>query len=375
MRTRFCAALLALAFGAAQADVTVGVTLCATGPGASLGIPERNAIALLPPTLGGEKVTYVVLDDGTDPAGAFKNAQKLISENKVDAIIGSSTFPPSLAAARAAAEARTPIIALAPIRPPAEVAPWVFTTPQSVAVVAASVVRHMKAAGVKSVAFIGYNDPSGDDWWNNLSRQAQAVGVAMVANERYNRTDTSVIGQALKILSAAPDAVFIGGSGTPAVLPQLTLVERGYRGRFYHNHGSTNRDFIRVGGKSVEGSILPASPMLVAEQLPEGHPSKRTALEFLRVYEGAHGAGSRNVFAAYAHDAYLLLRHAVPRALRQARPGTAEFRQALRDALEGVRDMPGTSGVFNLSPSDHGGLDERAVVMVRVEGGDWKLAK
>ncbi len=239
----------------------------------------------------------------------------------------------------------------------------------------AAVARHMKAAGVKSLAFIGYNDPSGDDWWNNLSRQAQAAGIAMVANERYNRTDTSIIGQALKILSAAPDAVFIGGSGTPAVLPQLTLVERGYRGRFYHNHGSTNRDFIRVGGKSVEGSILPASPMLVAEQLPEGHPSKRTALEFLRVYEGAHGAGSRNVFAAYAHDAYLLLRHAVPRALRQARPGTAEFRQALRDALEGVRDMPGTSGVFNLSPSDHGGLDERAVVMVRVEGGDWKLAK
>ena len=375
MRKRLCAALFALAVGAAQADVTVGVTLCATGPGASLGIPERNAIALLPPTLGGEKVAYVVLDDGTDPAGAFKNAQKLISEHKVDAIIGSSTFPPSLASARAAAEARTPIIALAPIRPPAEVAPWVFTTPQSVAVVAASVVRHMKAAGVKSVAFIGYNDPSGDDWWNNLSRQAQAEGIAMVANERYNRTDTSVIGQALKILSAAPDAVFIGGSGTPAALPQTTLVERGYRGRFYHNHGSTNKDFIRVGGKSVEGSILPAPPMLVAEQLPENHVSKRIALEFLKVYEGAHGAGSRNVFAAYAYDAYLLLERAVPQALKRAKPGTAGFRLALRNALESVRDMPGASGVFNMSPADHNGLDERAVVMVRIEGGDWKLAR
>jgi len=373
--SNIAAALLVLAMGSAQADVTVGVTLSATGPGASLGIPEKNAIALLPTTLGGEKVTYIVLDDATDPTAAARNAQKLVTENRVDVIIGASVFPTSLAAARVAAEGKTPIIAMAPIRPAPESAAWVFTTPPSVAVVAVAVLRHMKAAGVRTAGFVGFNDASGDDWWNHLSQQAESAGIRMVANERYARTDTSVTAQALKVLLAAPDAVFIGGSGTPAALPQITLVERGYKGRFYQNHGSTHRDFIRIGGRSVEGTILPAPPMLVAEQLADGHPSKRPSLEFIRLYEGAHGAGSRSVFGGYAWDAHLLLQRAVPVALRKARPGGAEFRQALRDALEGIRELPGVSGVFGMSAQDHNGLDDRAVVMVTIEGGDWRLAR
>ena len=367
--------LFSAALSNAQAEITVGVTLSATGPAASLGIPEKNMIALLPKTLGNEMVTYVVLDDATDPTIAAKNVQKLVFESKIDVLIGSSTVPTCLAAARVAAESRTPVLAMAPFNTPPEIAPWVFQTAQSVALVARVVVGHMKSAGISSIGFIGFNDAYGESWWSSLNQQAEAAGIKVVANERFNRSDTSVIGQALKIIGARPDAVFIAGSGTPSALPEITLVEKGYKGKFYQSAGSTNLDFIRVGGKAVEGTILPAAPMLVAEQLADNNPAKQPAMDMIRLYEGAHGANSRSVFAGLAYDAYLLLQKAVPEALKKAKPGTAEFRQALRDALEGIKEMPATYGVFNLSSSNHNGLDERAVVMIMVEGGTWKLIR
>lgn len=357
------------------ADVTVGVTLSATGPAASLGAPERNMIALLPKTLGGEKVVYIVLDDATDPTAAAKNATKLTSESNVDVIIGSSTVPTAMSASRVAAESKTPIITMAPIRPPAEIASWIFQTPQAVSLVARAVVKHMKTTGVQTLGFIGYNDPYGEAWWTSLSQQAEAAGIKIVASERYNRADTSVIGQVLKLTSARPDAVFIAASGTPSALPQTTLVDRGYKGKFYQSHGSTNREFLRVGGKAVEGTILPSAPMLVAEQLPDNHPAKGPSTEMIKLYEGAHGSGSRDVFAGLAYDAHLLLQRTVPQALKKAKPGTPEFRQALRDALEGVKEMPAAYGAFNMSPSDHNGLDDRSIVMIRVENGGWALVR
>jgi branched-chain amino acid transport system substrate-binding protein len=239
---------------------------------------------------------------------------------------------------------------------------------------AAAVVRHMKTTGVKTLGYIGFNDPYGEDWWNNLSKAAEAAGIKVVASERYNRTDTSATGQVLKLLAANPDAVFVGASGTPSVLPQAALVERGYKGRVYQSHGSASREFLRVGGKNVEGTVLPVGPVLVAEQLPDSHPSKAPALDYLKRYEAAHGAGSRNTFGAHAWDALLLVYKALPEALKKAKPGTPEFRQALRDALERLKEVAATHGVFDLS-RDHNGLDDRAAALVRVEGGDWKLIR
>ena len=196
-----------------------------------------------------------------------------------------------------------------------------------------------------------------------------------MAQERYQRADTSVTGQALKIMSTNPDAVLVAGSGTPAVLPQATLVERGYKGRIYQTHGIANRDFLRVGGKSVEGTIFPVGPILVAEQLPDGNASKKAALEYIAVFEKANGPNSRSTFGAHAWDAMLLLQVAVPEALKKAQPGTPEFRAALRDALESSKEVVATHGVFNMKPTDHQGLDSRARVLVKVENGDWKLVK
>ena len=240
---------------------------------------------------------------------------------------------------------------------------------------AGAVVGHMVANGVKSVTFIGYSDGYGELWLRELTRLAAAKDIKLVATERFNRTDTSVTGQILKILSANPDAVLVVGSGTPAALPQATLAERGYKGRIYQTHGVANNDFLRVGGKSVEGAVLPIGPVLVPNQLPDSNASKKAALEYVKAYEAAYGVGSHSTFGAHTWDAGLLLQRAIPVALKKARPGTVEFRVALRDALENVKDLAATHGVFNFSPSDHNGLDGRSVVMVRVENGAWKLLR
>jgi branched-chain amino acid transport system substrate-binding protein len=371
------AALLAGCVLTAQAQIRVGVTLSATGPAASLGIPEKNTFALMPRVIAGQKVEYIVLDDASDTTTAVKNTRKLISEDKVDVVIGSTITPNSLAMIDVAAEGETPMISMAAssriIEPMDAKRAWVFKTPQNDGQMATAVTQHMSDNGVKSVAFIGFSDAYGEGWWNEFSKIAELRKLKIVANERYSRSDTSVTGQVLKIVAANPDAVLIAASGTPAALPQVTLVERGYKGKIYQTHGVANSDFLRVGGKGVEGTILPAGPILVAEQLPNNNPIKKVALDYIKRYEAAYGGGSRSTFGAHAWDAGLLLEHAIPVALKKAKPGTREFRAALRDALENTKELVADHGVFNMSPQDHLGFDQRARVMVKIEGGKWKL--
>jgi branched-chain amino acid transport system substrate-binding protein len=367
-----------LAF-AAHADITVGVTLSATGPAASLGIPEKNTIALLPPMMAGQRVNYIVLDDASDTTTAVKNVRKLISENRVDVIIGSTITPNSLAIIDVVAEAETPAISMAAsariVDPANPKTRWMFKTPQHDQHMATAIAAHMADRGVKTVAFIGFNDAYGEGWYQEFIKYADTYKLKIVANERYGRADTSVTGQVLKIVAAKPDAVLIAGSGTPAAMPQVALKERGYTGRYYQTHGVANNDFLRVGGKNVEGTFLPAGPMLVAAQLPDSNPIKKPSLIYIGKYEAAHGKGSVATFGGHAWDAGLLLQNAVPAALKKAQPGTREFRMALRDAIEATKDLVGVHGVFNMSASDHLGFDQRARVMVRIENGTWKLDK
>jgi branched-chain amino acid transport system substrate-binding protein len=357
----------------AHAQVKVGVISGATGPGASLGIPYKNMFAVLPATLGGEKVEYIIADDATDPANAAKQANRLINENKVDLIIGSSSVPSAMAVASVAEENKTPQIALSPLAPAAAKNPWAFSVAQPAALMMGAVADHMRANGTKTVGYIGFADSWGDLVYAGINAHAEAGGFKVVTNERFARLDTTVNAQVLRVLAANPDAVVIGGSGTPAVLPHLTLVDRGFKGRIYHNPGIINADFLRVGGKNIEGALAPTGPVIVAEQLPDSNPIKKVALEFTRLYESKWGAGSRNAFSAYSYDAYLLADRAVGEAAKKAKPGTPEFRSALRDALEQSRDVVGTHGVYSMSPADHVGVDARARVLVRVENGAWKL--
>ncbi|GIX50956.1 ABC transporter substrate-binding protein [Sphaerotilus sulfidivorans] len=374
--------LLALAAAllstAALADINVGVTVSATGPAASLGIPEKNTIALMPKTIGGEKVNYIVLDDASDTTTAVANTRKLLTEHKVDIVIGSTTTPNSLAMIDAVAEAQTPMISMAAsariVEPQDAKKRWVFKTPQNDIQMSLAIAEHMAAAGVRTVGFIGFADAYGEGWFQEFTKAVELKKLRVVASERYARTDTSVTGQILKLMSAQPDAILIAGSGTPAVLPQRTLKERGYAGKLYQTHGVANADFLRVGGKDVEGTFLPAGPVLVAEQLPASHPVRKSALAYVAAYEAAHGKGSVSTFGGHAWDAGLLMSAAAPVALKKAKPGTPEFRAALRDAIEQVRELPGAHGIFSLSAADHLGLDQRARVMVRIDKGTWKYA-
>ncbi|MDC8783747.1 ABC transporter substrate-binding protein [Roseateles koreensis] len=359
----------------ARADINVGVTVSATGPAASLGIPEKNTLSLMPTKIAGQKVNYIVLDDASDTTAAVTNTRKLLSEHKVDVVVGSTVTPNSLAMIDVASEGGTPMISMAAssriVEPQDSKKRWVFKTPQNDIMMALAIVQHMAASGVKTVGFIGFADAYGEGWLTEFSKIAAVKGVQIVASERYNRTDTSVTGQVLKLMAAKPDAVLIGASGTPAVLPQKTLKERGYAGKFYQTHGVANNDFLRVGGKDVEGTFLPAGPVLVATQLPANHPVKKSALEYIAKYEAAFGKGTVSTFGGHAWDAGLLLQAAIPLALKKAEPGTPVFRAALRDALESVKEMPGAHGVFSMSSADHLGLDQRARVMVKIDKGAW----
>ena len=360
----------------AHADINVGVTVSATGPAASLGIPEKNTIALMPQTIGGQKVNYIVLDDASDTTMAVSNTRKLITENKVDIVLGSTTTPNSLAMLDVVAENQTPMISMAAsariVEPMDAKRRWVFKTPQNDIMMSLAIAKSMADAGVKTVGFIGFADAYGEGWYTEFSKAAALKGLTIVANERYARADTSVTGQVLKLVSAKPDAVLIAGSGTPAVLPQRTLVERGYAGKYYQTHGVANNDFLRVGGKDVNGTTLPAGPVLVASQLPADHPVKKSAADYVTKYEAMYGKGSVSTFGAHAWDAGLLMQAAALNALKKAKPGTVEFRTALRDSLENIKELHGAHGVFNTSAADHLGMDQRARVMVKVENGAWK---
>jgi branched-chain amino acid transport system substrate-binding protein len=373
-------AAIGLAFAAGvNAQITVGVTVSATGPAASLGIPERNTVALMPQEIAGQSVRYIVLDDASDTTHAVTNIRKFVQEDRVDVVLGSTTTPNSLAMIDVAAESKTPMISWAAssriVEPVDDKKRWVFKTPQNDQQMATAIIEHMTNHGVKTVGFIGFADAYGEGWWEQFNTLAEVRGLKVVSSQRYNRTDTSVTGQVLQLMSARPDAILIAGSGTPAALPQKTLKERGYTGKIYQTHGVANNDFLRVCGRDCEGTFLPAGPVLVADQLPDDNPVKASALAYINAYEAAHGKGSVSTFGAHAWDSGVLLQAAVPEALKVAQPGTPEFRAALRDALENVKEVPGAHGIFSMSPDDHLGLDQRARVMVQIVNGTWKLVQ
>jgi branched-chain amino acid transport system substrate-binding protein len=356
----------------ALAEIKVGATIAATGPAAGVGVPAQNTFALWPREIGGERLTLIVLDDGGDPSQATTNARRLITEDKVDTIIGSSTTPPTLAVAGVAFENEVPHFALAPAAVPAGRDKWTFVMAQKVSLMASAVFEHMKANKITTVGYIGFSDSWGDLWVKEFKSLAEPIGLKMVVEERYARPDTSVAGQALKLIAAKPDAILVGGSGTAAALPQLALRERGFSGLIYQTHGAVTKDFIRIAGKAAEGAILPSGPMVVADLLPES-PQKTVAFEHLRAYEGKHGPDTRTPFAGHAWDVLQLLKRTVPVALKKAKPGTANFRAALHDALENEKDIAATHGVYNFTPTDHFGLDNRGRVLLMVKDGNWVI--
>lgn len=357
--------------------VTIGGVLSLTGPGASLGIPERNTLDLIPRTAGGTALRVVVLDDASDSTAAVRAARKLVDEERADILFGPTVTPTSLAVLEVAGQAEIPMLSLAGsssiVEPQEGARRWAFKPAPADRLMTAPVVEHMARAGAKTYAGIAFSTAFGDGQMAAIDANAERAGLRNVVTARFNPTDASVTPQVLRVLGAKPDAVFIGASGTPAVAPMLELRNRGFAGPVYTTQGVANPDVLRVGGKAIEGLILTVSPVLVAEQLPDSNPVKPVALEYLRVYEGRHGPGSRSLFGATAWDAYLMLAKVLETARdRSVQPGSPAFRRSLRDGIEGLRGLVGTQGVFNMSPTDHSGTDASAQVLVEVRDGAWK---
>ena len=350
-------------------QVKVGLMVSATGPTSAIGIPQKNTGDLLPRKIGDATVEYFQLDDGGDTTRAVQNVKKLVLENNIDALIGPSTTPNAFAILDVIAEAKGTSSIVEPLDAKKR---WVFKTTQNDDLIAGALLKHMVKNGVKTIGFIGFNDPYGENWYKVFGPMAEKSGIAIIANERYARNDQSVTGQVLKLMAAKPDAVLIAAVGGPAVLPQATLFDQGYKGRVYQTHAVATEDFIKLGREKVEGTVLAAGPMLVIDEIPDSNPTKKVALAYIAAYEKQFGSRPAT-FGANTWDGGLLLERALPAALKAGKPGSAAFRSALRDALEKERDVVGTQGIFNMSATNHNGMDERARVLVIVKDGKFRL--
>ncbi len=364
-----------VACSAALADINIGVSLALTGPGSGLGIPMQNQLKLFPKTIAGEKVNLIVLDDATDPGKGSANARRFVTEDKVDVIFGSCITAVAAAMTDIAAEAGTVQVAGSPVGVPAGKDKWLFRLPQSNTVMGHAVVEHMKKQGVKTIGFLGYTDAYGEQWLKEITPQLDKAGIKIVATERFARTDTSVTPQALKINAANPDAVLIVASGSGAAMPQLGMVERGYKGKIYQTHAAATQDLMRVGGKAVEGTFVVSGPAVIAEQLPDSHPSKKVSMDFVNKFEAANGPKSRNQFAGHAYDFQVTMEKVLPAALKKAKPGTPEFRAAIRDGIEGMGRTVFAHGVMNWTKDDHWGYTMETGVMLKVVDGQFAVER
>lgn len=356
-------------------ELTVGVTISATGPAAALGIPIKNTIELLPTEIGGVKVKVIQLDDAGDPTTATTNARRLITESKVDVLIGSSTTPPTIAVSTVANEAAVPHFTLAPMPVNEARAKWSVVMPQPVPLMAKVMFEHMKKNNVKTVGLIGFSDSWGDLWLNEFKNQGAPMGLELVADERFARPDTSVAGQALKLVSVKPDAVLVAASGTGAALPQATLRERGYAGPIYQTHGAVSMDFIRIAGKAAENVIMASGPVMAPEGQDDSALTKKPGLALNAAYEAKYGANSRNQFGAHIYDAFEILKRVIPVALKTAKPGTQEFREAIRQALLSEKNLAASQGVYNFTEKDRYGVDDRARILLTVKDGKFAVIK
>ena len=359
----------------ALADINIGVSLALTGPGSGLGIPMANQFKLFPKTIAGEKINLIILDDATDPGKGVNNARRFVTEDKVDLVIGSCITSVSAAMTPVLMEAKTMQLSAAPVGVPPGQDEWMFRLPQGFNVMAHPLVEHMKKHGVKSLGFLGYTDAYGELWLKEITKQAEAAGIKVTAVERFARPDTSVTPQALKLVSANPDAVLVVASGSGAAMPGMGLIERGYKGRVYQTHAAATPDLMRIGGKDVEGTIVVSGPAVTAEQLPDNHPSKKLAIDFVNKYEAANGAGTRNQFAAHAYDSLIVLEKVLPVALKKAKPGTPEFRAALREAVETMGRTVFSHGVMNWTKDDHWGYTNETGILLKVVGGKFVVEK
>jgi branched-chain amino acid transport system substrate-binding protein len=357
-------------------EITVGFVTSLSGPASSIGLNYEkgmNAAYAWQGEINGQKIKLIKLDDGSDPSAATKNARKLVEQDHVDLMMGTSSAPGTNAMLTVANELKVPFIGVSPVNValPAEGHPWGISMVQTPQLMVKVIANRMKRDGIKSVGYIGFSDSWGDLVYNGAKAAETNGGPSVLTNERYARTDTSVTAQALKVVAAKPDGFLDGGSATQGALPLLELRKLGYQGPFFGTPSLLNRDFVRIGGKAAEGTQVSAGPVVVTSQLPDSHYAKKIGTAFHDSFKKVNGGVADDGFSGYAFDGWVVFLEAAKVALTKAKPGTAEFREALMQAIYSIKDVAGVHAVYNFTPKSYYGVDERSLVVVKLVDGKW----
>jgi branched-chain amino acid transport system substrate-binding protein len=375
--------LLALFWGPVAAEAqeayTIGAIFSITGPGSSLGIPERDTALMIEAEVnakGGIRgpdgkmhpLKLVIYDDASDETKAVLAAKKLIDEDKVTAIVGTTLSGTSLAIVDTAQKAEMPLVscaAAAKIVEPVAERKWIFKTPQSDHLIVGVLVGYLKAKGLTKVAWLNVDYAFGQQGWIEFEKAARTAGLTIVDNEKFGQKDVDMTPQLTRVKAASPQAVVIWSIPPSASIATKNYADLGIAAPLFQSHGVGNKKYIELAGAAANNVRFPAGKLLVADQLPDNDPQKATLLAYARDFEAKYGP--RNTFGGHAWDAVQL----VTRAMETA--GTD--RAKVRSALEATKNFVGITGVFDFSPADHNGLDRRAAVMIQIVDGQWRLAR
>ena len=379
-------AALAISVAAHAADkpeLRIGSVVAMTGPASALGLPEKNALELLQEQLASDTslpftVKFITYDDASDPTKAVNNVRKLITEDRAHVVICCSTTPTSMAILETVTQAKVPNISLAlgqSVIEPAKDRHWIFKTPSTDQLQVTGLVDDMVKRGIKKVAFLGLEDSFGEGGWIAMQSVAKAKGVEIVASERFSRTDTNFTPQALKVRQSNPAAVYIHAIPPSSALVHQALKRVGYAGPIYHSGGSANNAFISIGKQDVEGALLGTTPVLVYKDLPDSNPLKPVITKFAALYEKRFNVPKVDIFPGQSWDAGNITLKAAEETVKAGvkLDDLDASRAALRDKIEGVKEFVGVGGIFNYSPTDHLGLDQRSTFISVVKNGEFRL--
>jgi branched-chain amino acid transport system substrate-binding protein len=310
----------------------------------------------------------VIYDDASDETKAVLAAKKLIEEDRVTAIVGPTLSGTSLAILDTVQKAQVPLVSAAAaskIVEPASERKWVFKTPQSDALIVGALVDHLKAKNLTKVGWLNVDYAFGQLGWIEFEKAAKAANLTVVANEKFGQKDVDMTPQLTRVKAANPQAVIVWSIPPSASIATKNYADLGLKAPLFQSHGVGNKKFIELAGPAANGVVFPVGKLLVAEQLPDSDPQKGVLLAYARDFEAKYGP--RNTFGGHAWDAVKLVVAAMEK--------TGTDRARLRTAIESTRNFVGITGVFDFSPSDHNGLDRRAVVLTEIADGQWRLAR
>jgi branched-chain amino acid transport system substrate-binding protein len=363
---------LGFAAAALAADpIKIGSVLSVTGPGGYLGDPELKTLQLYVDRINkeggvlGRPLQLIHYDDGTDANKANGFAKRLIEDDKVDIMVGGTTTGSTMSMAPLVEKAGIPFISLAGgvviVEP---VKKWVFKMPQTDRMAAEKVFEDMKKRGITKVALLSETSGFGQSGKKETEAVASKYGITLVANETYGAKDTDVTPQLTKIKNTpGVEAVFVFGFGQGPAIVTKNYKQLGLTLPLYQSHGVADDDYIKIAGTAADGVRLPTGAVLIGDQLPAGHPQKGAVTEYRKLYGDAYKENVSS-FGAYAYDGLMIAVDAIKRA------GSTDPAK-VRDAIEQTKNFVGTTGVFNMSPADHMGLDLKAFTLVEIKNGTW----